>query len=191
MRFANAFVSLGSGSGSGSGSDVRPPPLIGCSCRTARPRTRRGFLVEEAFSVIELLLVVALLGTLAAIAVPTLFAAIDQARITRAVADIRAIELDVKTFMLTQGRLPDSLSEVRSDTVLDPWGNPYIYTNLTTTSGKGKARKDRFLNPLNSDFDLYSLGEDGASSTPLTAKSSRDDIVRANDGAFVGLASEY
>jgi general secretion pathway protein G len=145
----------------------------------------------QGFSVIEILLVVALIGTLAAIAIPSLYAALDYARINRAIADIKVLELDIKTFQLTQGRLPNSLSEVRSDTVMDPWGNPYVYTNLSGTNGKGKARKDRFLNPLNSDFDLYSMGADGATSTPLTAKASHDDIVRANDGGFVGLASDF
>ena len=54
-----------------------------------------------------------------------------------------------------------------------------------------QARKDRFLVPINSDFDLYSMGADGASVPALTAKASRDDIVRAADGAFVGLASQF
>jgi len=63
--------------------------------------------------------------------------------------------------------------------------------NITTTNGKGKVRKDHNLVPLNSDYDLYSMGKDGKSVSPLTAKASRDDIVRANNGAFVGLASEY
>jgi len=45
--------------------------------------------------------------------------------------------------------------------------------------------------PINTDFDLYSMGPDGRSAPPLTAKHSRDDIVRANDGAFIGLASDY
>src|SRR5690242_4108605 len=162
MRFADAFGLLGV--------VVRSLRfLIGRSCRPARPRTR-GVLREDAFSVIEILLVVAVIGTLAAISIPCFYAAIDYARVHRAIADIKALELDVKTFQLTQGRLPDSLSEVRTDVVTDPWGNAYVYTNLTATNGKGKARKDRFLNPLNSDFDLYSSGEDGQSSTPLTAK---------------------
>ena len=158
-------------------------------------RSRNAFVsygsLEAAFSVIELLLVIALIATLAAIAVPSYFAALEQARITRAVADIHNIELEIKVFTLTQGRQPVDLSEVGADIFIDPWGHPYVYTDLSAIKGKGKARKDRFLNPLNSDFDLYSLGEDGASSTPLTAKASRDDIVRANDGAFIGLASEY
>ena len=45
--------------------------------------------------------------------------------------------------------------------------------------------------PLNSDFDLYSMGPDGQTATPLTAKASRDDIVRANNGGFIGVASDY
>jgi len=35
------------------------------------------------------------------------------------------------------------------------------------------------------------MGKDGASVPPLTAKASRDDIIRANDGRFIGLASDY
>ena len=63
--------------------------------------------------------------------------------------------------------------------------------NFETVKGKGKMRKDRFLVPINSDYDLYSMGEGGTSVPPLTAKSSRDDIIRANDGQFVGLAEKY
>ncbi len=53
------------------------------------------------------------------------------------------------------------------------------------------ARKDRFLVPINCDYDLYSMGPDGETTAPLTAKKSRDDIIRANDGAYVGPASEF
>ena len=52
-------------------------------------------------------------------------------------------------------------------------------------------RKDRFLVPINSDFDLYSMGKDRISQIPLTAKASRDDIIRANDGAYIGLAYAF
>jgi general secretion pathway protein G len=45
--------------------------------------------------------------------------------------------------------------------------------------------------PLNSDYDLYSSGPDGESRSPLTAAPSRDDIVRANNGGYIGLAGEY
>jgi general secretion pathway protein G len=35
------------------------------------------------------------------------------------------------------------------------------------------------------------MGKDGASVSPLTAKASRDDIVRANNGGFIGLAEDF
>ena len=57
--------------------------------------------------------------------------------------------------------------------------------------GNGKARKDRFLVPLNSDYDLYSKGKDGKSSSPITASDSQDDVIRASDGSYVGLASQF
>jgi general secretion pathway protein G len=54
-----------------------------------------------------------------------------------------------------------------------------------------QPRKDRFLVPINSDYDLYSMGPDGASAPPLTAKASHDDIIRASDGAYVGVAENF
>lgn len=55
----------------------------------------------------------------------------------------------------------------------------------------GDVRKDRNLVPINSDFDLYSVGRDGESVGALTAKKSHDDVIRANDGSFVGLAVRF
>lgn len=63
--------------------------------------------------------------------------------------------------------------------------------NGSGNASKGKPRKDRFLHPINSDYDLYSMGKDGESVEPLTAKKSHDDVIRANDGSFVGLAVEF
>jgi general secretion pathway protein G len=55
----------------------------------------------------------------------------------------------------------------------------------------GEARKDYFLVPLNSEYDLYSVGKDGESRPPLSVPVSADDVIRANDGAYVGLAANY
>jgi general secretion pathway protein G len=55
----------------------------------------------------------------------------------------------------------------------------------------GDVRKDRNLVPINSFFDLYSMGKDGQSRPPLTAPVSQDDVIYANDGAFIGLAEDY
>jgi len=55
----------------------------------------------------------------------------------------------------------------------------------------GGARKDRFGVSLNTDFDLYSMGKDRSSTDSVSTPNSYDDILRANDGAFVGLASDF
>ena len=145
----------------------------------------------SGFSLVELLLVLAIIGTLAAISLPLYATALRQARTARAIGDIKAIGTDIMMFQMTTGSLPNSLAEVGREKFRDPWGNAYEYLSFVGLKGKGQMRSDRFLVPLNSDFDLYSKGPDGKSARPLTAKDSRDDIVRANDGGFVGPASQY
>lgn len=82
---------------------------------------------------------------------------------------------------------------MESDIELDPWGNPYQYLNIANGGNRirGRVRKDRNLVPLNTDFDIYSMGPDGESRPPLTARHSWDDIVRASNGSFIGIASDY
>jgi len=145
----------------------------------------------HGFSLVEMLIIMAILLTITALAVPNLMAAIDQAKIARAVGDIKAIEDNVAIYETLLGNLPDDLSQVGDGNLLDPWGHPYQYLNHSTMKGNGKARKDRFLVPLNSDYDLYSMGKDGKSSPPITAKNSQDDIIRASNGAYTGLASQF
>jgi general secretion pathway protein G len=57
--------------------------------------------------------------------------------------------------------------------------------------GVGGARKDRFLVPINSDFDIYSMGKDKDTVAPLNPPKSHDDIIRASDGGFYGLAKNF
>ena len=152
--------------------------------RTHRARSR-------GFTLVELLIVMAIILTVSAIAVPSFSAALDDARIARAVADINTIETDIEAYEVENGSLPNSLADIGDDQFVDPWGNPYQYLNFADTKGKGKMRKDRFLVPINSTYDLYSMGKDGQSVPPITAKVSQDDIIRANDGSYVGLASLY
>ena len=145
----------------------------------------------RGFTLVELLIVMAIIMTVSAIAVPSLQAAINSARIAKAVGDIRTLETDIEEYEIQNGQLPNTLADIGEATLTDPWGNPYQYLNFANVKGKGKMRKDRFLVPLNSDYDLYSMGADGKSVPPITAKESQDDILRANDGGFIGLASTY
>jgi general secretion pathway protein G len=142
---------------------------------------------SAGFSLIELLLVVAIVGVLATLALPKLQKAVDLARIAKATGDIEAMQAE----LLSLDSLPTSLVAIGRATYLDPWDTPYVYVKLEGSKSNGKARKDHFLVPLNSDFDLYSMGKDGQSSPPLTAKASADDVIRANNGGFIGLAARY
>lgn len=146
---------------------------------------------SSGFTLIELMVVIAILGTLSSLAIPAYSSYIDKANVSRAVVEIRTLEKEILAFQAANEALPNSLNDIGRGTLLDPWGHPYEYVNVTTTSGLGKCRKDRFMNPLNSDFDLYSLGKDGKSSTPLTAAISQDDILRASNGDFVGKVSDF
>jgi len=145
----------------------------------------------RGFTFIELMLGVAILGVVVGIAYPSYQQYVEKTRVQQAVSDIRDIDARVQMYWLDNRAYPADLVEVGKDGMKDPWGNAYQYVNLGDINGKGKARKNKNLVPINSDFDLYSVGKDGASVSPLTAKASRDDIVRASDGRFVGLASDY
>ena len=135
-----------------------------------------------------------MVGTLAAIGIPAYNNYLDRVRNEQAIEDIRFIEAALKMYLTNHGVYPDTLNQVPSTQRLDPWGNPYSYYRISGRSEneiRHNTRKDHMNHPINSDFDLYSMGKDGRSVFPLTSHQSRDDIVRANDGAFLGLASDY
>jgi general secretion pathway protein G len=137
-----------------------------------------------------LLIVLAVIGILASLAVLFYYNFTYQAQIARAVADIAVLSSEISTFEMMNERLPNDLAEVGRAALLDPWGNPYRYLNFSL-GVVGQQRKDYALVPINTAFDLYSMGRDGASQPPLTAGASADDVVRANDGQYIGLASGY
>jgi general secretion pathway protein G len=145
---------------------------------------------RRGFTLVEIALVVAIIGVLAALATTSWTVYRDRARKASAIATMRSISTAIDAFVASSERLPANLGEIGMAGLRDPWGNPFQYTNLALTP-KGKWRKDRFLVPINSTYDLWSMGPDGKSVPPLTAKASRDDIVRANDGTFYGWASDY
>jgi general secretion pathway protein G len=144
----------------------------------------------RGFTLIELIIVVFIVSTLAGIAFIAHDHYIYKAQISKASADIRDIEAKLLSYCADNGIFPPTLAEVGEDSRRDPWNRPYEYWPITGDP-KQKVRKDRNLHPLNTDFDLGSRGKDGATNFALTAGASRDDIIRANNGAFVGLASNY
>lgn len=155
-----------------------------------RPAGRR-----EGFTLLEMVTSVTIVTLLATIALPRLHEQIDRARVGKAIGDIRAIQADIEGYAASHGdTLPPTLSAVGRGGVVDPWGRPYVYTPFKPVIGADvakEARKDRFLVPLNTRYDLYSKGKDGATQLALTVTVSQDDVLRANDGGFIGLASSY
>jgi general secretion pathway protein G len=166
-------------------------------CRFARDRAADGDLghdpsAQTGLTLVELLIMLAIVGTLSAIIVPSVVGVVDDDRNQQAAADILEMSVRIDQYIMDFGVPPDSLAQAGVTRNRDPWGRPYEYLNVFNDGpGPPKPRKDHFLVPLNSDYDLYSVGPDGRSQSPLTAQASRDDIVRANNGGYIGLASEY
>lgn len=145
----------------------------------------------RGFSLVEILFVVGIVAFVAWLTVPALNRYLQRSRVHAAVQDVKLMAEDIKKYERTRGALPATLADVGYSGKTDPWGNDYRYVNLLTSTGNGEARKDKKLAPLNSDFDLYSVGADGATHAQLGNSASRDDIVRARDGRFIGLAAEF
>jgi general secretion pathway protein G len=154
-------------------------------------RIRHETVGSLGFTLIEVLIVIGILAALASLAIAKYSDYRERVRVNQAVTEVGALSVTIAQYILENHTPPDSLADVRADGKLDPWGRPYQYFNLTSLKGNGKARKDKKLNPLNTDFDLYSVGKDGASQTSLMAPTSRDDVIRARDGRFIGLATDF
>jgi len=157
--------------------------------RSAHPNRRSA---TSGFSIVEFLMAVTLAGILGTLANKAYSEYAVRARNAAAVADIGKIKLTIDGYRLNHnGGVPESLSVIGLSDMLDPWKRPYVYLPFAGIKGNGAKRKDHNLVPINTDYDLYSVGPDGASASPLTAKTSRDDIIMANDGKYVGVASKY
>jgi general secretion pathway protein G len=146
------------------------------------------------FTLVELIIAMAILAILMTISFPLYTNYIDKMNINQAKIDIVILESKIQAYYSENSVFPVSLAQAGLIVYRDPWGNSYQYfriANQNTSTIRQNARKDHFLVPINSTYDLYSMGKDGQSKKALTPKVSHDDIIRANDGAYVGLASEY
>lgn len=165
-----------------------PPARRHCRATIGRPPPRS----RGGFTLVELVLALAVGAIVLGIAVPSYRSYVDRAKTAAAIADLVKLEARIEKYRLTNNdTLPPDLAAIGMGALLDPWGHPYAYLSFAGVNGRGALRKDKSLNPLNSDYDLYSMGADGLSAAPLTAKASQDDVIRASDGAFVGLAADF
>lgn len=165
----------------------------------------------HGFTLLEIMISMGIVALIMAIALPSYRDSQEKAKIAIAIAEIQEISQKLEKKRILDYAYPSSLAAIGWNR-LDPWGNAYQYLDLTTFDDKGKSaektkgkdkdkgggdgpkvkpRKDKNLKPLNTDFDLFSMGADGDYKDTLSAAASRDDIVRANDGTFIGLAVDY
>lgn len=126
----------------------------------SRPVVRR----QSGFTLIEIMVVVIIIGILAAIVAPNVIGRVDDAQITKAKAEIANIENALKFYRLDNFTYPSSEQGIEALVTKpadpniknwkpggylpklpnDPWGNPYLY-----------------LNPGNQgEIDVYTLGRD-------------------------------
>ena len=147
------------------------------------------FLNNSAgFTLVELIVVAAILGVLAGLVIPSFNAFVQQAKITRVISEVRVLEKDILAHLVSQNTFPNSLNDIDRDKLRDPWGNPYQYLNI---ANGGTPRQDAITFNLNTDFDIYSLGPNGLSDTNIKHVNSLDDIVRTSDGGWVGTGEDF
>ena len=115
---------------------------------------------QAGFTLMELMIVIVILGLLAAIVAPRMMGAADDAKVAAAKAQINAFKMALNMYKLEFGKYPttsEGLTALVSngkknfldqDSVpADPWGNPYVYVS---PGSEGH------------DFEVISLGEDGS-----------------------------
>ena len=124
---------------------------------------------RRGFTLVELMLVIVLIGVLAAMVVPRLAGRTEQAKIARARSDIASIGLALDLFELDTGKYPSALEAL---TVKDPpsdlnddakarWKGPYFKKKEPPKDPWGRAYTYTRESQHNQDYDLSSLGPDG------------------------------
>lgn len=166
--------------------DQSSSSVVKC-CPAQQPKQRQGRLITFAagFTLVELLTVVAIIGVLAMLVLPSYTVFVTRAQNGRAKSEVRLLEIEINGYLMETGSLPASLADIKRDDLLDPWENTYVYSNPPT--------RKRFGLDINDDFDLYSLGADRAS--PLDGSvaegTGKDDVLRGANGTFIGLALDW
>ena len=150
----------------------------------------------RGFSLLELLLAITIIGILSAIAIPSYRGYLDNNKVQTAISDIRYIQVCIERYYTETFQYPPTITTIASclpNNGNDPWGNPYVYLNIINGGHgiHGQVRKNFATNPINTLYDLYSIGKDGQTHVQVSNNGGKDDIVLGRDGAFVGLGKDF
>jgi general secretion pathway protein G len=145
---------------------------------------------QRAFTLVELMLVVVAIALLTTMAMSSYQKFMDRARNAQAASDIREIDAMITRFYTQNSRYPNDLNEINVSKK-DPWERVYVYLDFTNLLNDSPKRKDGGLQPINSDYDLFSKGKDGVTAKKINTGTGADDIVRGRNGNYVGLGKDY
>lgn len=113
--------------------------------------------LNKSFTLIELMLVVIIIGVLAAMVMPRLVGRSEQARIAAAKADINAnLATVLDLYEMDMGHFPDSLNDLRTDSGETGWKGPYLKKEAKDPWGR-----EYKYSPEASDDKDYKLCSDG------------------------------
>lgn len=114
---------------------------------------------RNGFSLLELLIVIAIMGLIVSLVAPEMFGKLDSSKQKTALAQMKMLQTAVDTYRLDVGDIPASLEELTKsekkgwdgpylpkDVPLDPWGNPYVIVKPGSN---------------NRPYELMSYGADG------------------------------
>jgi general secretion pathway protein G len=137
---------------------------------------------QRGFTLVELLVVCAILGVLATMAIPSYTVVTNSVRMSRCLAEVHVLDQGVASYAADQGHYPALITQVETlkTNFVDPWGHDYVYHYPGAYQGAIAGT------PLNLDYDIYSVGMDGATTEKIGDGTSLDDIIRASEGGYVG-----
>lgn len=124
-----------------------------------RVRALRG-----GFTLIEAIVIIVILGVIAALVAPRLLGRIGESKQSRAKADAATISTQVELFKADCGRYPETVDELVTkpgDVADDAWKGPYLRNANALIDPWGNKFILRVPGDVNFDFDVVSYGFDG------------------------------